>query len=301
MYKDHDLPLLTAEEERLHFQALEAGIFQRSRNPALMSRDEQARHQAILAQCGESESVLVRHNLRLVYMLCSVYRRRGSPEHDDLVQDGVIALITAIRQFRPALNYRFSSFAYRVIQNHLVKSLERVYSSTRLSNKTMKMLQETEALYRQIETQKGIGPSMQELRSASPLPERFFSLIEPLLGSKLYQWDELDQQILESVPYTNETHAKTELSVLRETITQLVLALPPRNCLCIQLRMGMGKDKPYQLEEVASELGVSRETVRGLINEGFERLKPELIKRGLHLMLEGMLGDPTETPVPRRR
>ena len=73
---------------------------------------------AVLARTDvEAEGVLLSRYLRLIRFYASRYALNG--DVDDLVQEGLIALLTAIPQFEPALGKRFASFAQVCICNRM--------------------------------------------------------------------------------------------------------------------------------------------------------------------------------------
>jgi RNA polymerase primary sigma factor len=61
--------------------------------------------------------------------------------------------------------------------------------------------------------------------------------------------------------------------LIREDVIQAMEDLTPRLRLVLALRFGFYDDRPRTLEEVGVELGVTRERVRQLERQAFERLR----------------------------
>lgn len=87
-------PPLSAEEEQLCFEKMEAG-------------NEEARQKLIL------------HNLRLVSHIVRKYYA-SAPNQEDLVSIGTIGLVKAVDTFRPSAGARFATYAARCIQNEIL-------------------------------------------------------------------------------------------------------------------------------------------------------------------------------------
>lgn len=69
---------------------------------------------------------LVIENKKLVYKVYNEIRKKfdTSQYEEDLIQEGLVALITAARAFSPDLNLSFSTLAYTAIRNQMLKFLK---------------------------------------------------------------------------------------------------------------------------------------------------------------------------------
>jgi RNA polymerase nonessential primary-like sigma factor len=107
MHNPHKRPLLTAGEEI-----------------ALARRV----HGDDPADSLEARNELVMRNLGLVGKMVRFSMRRGSPDHDDLFSEGLLALIKAAAFYKPwnqPKAIRFTTYACKAIKNDLNKWLER--------------------------------------------------------------------------------------------------------------------------------------------------------------------------------
>ena len=67
---------------------------------------------------------------------------------------------------------------------------------------------------------------------------------------------------------------ETQREMVRNEISSAVASLPPRERKILELRFGLGnKIRPYTLEEIGLEFGISRERVRQLQNVALSRLR----------------------------
>lgn len=89
------------------------------------------------ARAGDEEAAsrLVRSHLGFVVHIARRYRRFGLPL-DDLVQEGTIGLIHAVRRFDPGRNIRLCTYAAWWIRAHIQAYVVRTWSLVRLSTGT---------------------------------------------------------------------------------------------------------------------------------------------------------------------
>lgn len=103
--------------------------------PALSVAEERAL--AARAQAGDDEAAgrLVQSHLGFVVAIARRYRRFGLPL-SDLVQEGTIGLIHAVRRFDPARETRLSTYAAWWIRAHIQAYVVRTWSLVRLGTGT---------------------------------------------------------------------------------------------------------------------------------------------------------------------
>ena len=103
---------------------------------------EEERELAVLAGKGDKEATdrLVTSHLNYVIKLARGYRRSGVPM-SDLIQEGVIGLVQAVKRFNPHKKVRLSTYAMWWIrasmQDHIVRSWSLVRLSTTSAQKSL--------------------------------------------------------------------------------------------------------------------------------------------------------------------
>jgi RNA polymerase sigma-32 factor len=103
---------------------------------------EEERDLARLAGAGDSEATqrLVTSHIRFVLKIARGYRRSGVPMAD-LVQEGMLGLVQAIKRFNPERDARLSTYASfsirAAIQDHVVRSWSLVRLSTSSAQRSM--------------------------------------------------------------------------------------------------------------------------------------------------------------------
>ena len=105
---------------------------------APLSKDEE--HALILAaQTGDrrAEETLIRSQMKSITMMARRYSRSGRVDEGDLIADGIIALIDAIRRFDSSDGFRLWSFAQYQIREAMQSSVVFQSSTFDIPSRTM--------------------------------------------------------------------------------------------------------------------------------------------------------------------
>ncbi len=128
---------------------------------------EEERALALRAQAGDAEAErrMMEANLRLVFKLARSYVHRGLPL-SDLIAEGNLGLLKAVRKFRPDKGTRFSTYAIWWIRQSIVRALANQARLIRLPVHVelllARYLREKEALTQHL----GRPPSLAEVAQA---------------------------------------------------------------------------------------------------------------------------------------
>lgn len=227
---------------------------------------------------------LVCANLRFVVKVACEYRGYGL-RLADLVQEGNIGLMQAVRKFDPDRGLRLITYAVwwirASIQNFIMKSWSLVkIGTTQAQRKLFYKFAQTRNALRNLTGDDALAEVAAELEVNEAVVEE--------MCLRLGQRDtSLDVELAEGEHYTlldilpdqrdNQEHLlidheEQQLLVRR---TQAALAgLPPRERQIIEQRILA--ETPRTLQEIADEFGISRERVRQLEQNALCRLKTAL-------------------------
>jgi len=102
--------------------------------PRRLSVDEEAELWA-RKQAGdkEAEDLLIEHNMRLVTHIARKYYASES-DYEDLLSQGNIGLINAVRSFNPENGAKFATYACRCIQNEFRMKFRKMQNAPKMSS-----------------------------------------------------------------------------------------------------------------------------------------------------------------------
>lgn len=209
---------------------------------------------------------LILANMGLVKSIANKYTHKHELESfdfDDLVQEGVIALMHAIDTYDPASGYTFSTYATRVITNTMSREV--------IEKDSMIRLPEVFAIKRYNQKRKG------EQVVAVP---RASVRLEQHVGGQKAQMRGMTETVADTIRDRQpSSHALVGFSESSTTIYQKIIEhLEPREATVVMLHFGLCADgAEHDLATIGRMLHVSRERIRQTRNKAFEKLRPHLM------------------------
>jgi RNA polymerase sigma-32 factor len=253
----------------------------------LLSREEEYRLGTAYRNLGDRQSAqtLICANLRFVVKIAHEYRGYGLRTLD-LIQEGNIGMMMALKKFEPARGLKFITYAVwwirAYINNFIMKNWSLVkIGTTQAQKKLFFKLNQTRRALRRLTGREEPQDIANELavrddeveEMARRMAARDASLNLQLTEGSDYTLldtlaDERDNQetlLLEhEEAHLLSTRVKGALTVLNERERHIV----QQRILC---------DTPQTLQELADHYGISRERIRQIEKSSLEKLKGQLV------------------------
>ena len=286
-------PLLTKAEEVMLAEQIERGYMARgelTRGNLSLKRVQDLRR---MIEAGEAaRERLIVSNSRLVISIAKKYISRGVP-FTDLIQEGNIGLIRAIKKFDYRRGFKFSTYATwwirqavtRVIANHGRTVRVPVHMTTEIGKVSRKQHALTQRLGREPtieELAETLNKTPGEVEDIKKIVQQTYaySLEAPIRGN-----DEstLGDFIEDSQSLSPDETATSHL--MREHLNKAMMGLPSREAQILQFRYGFMDGRVYTLAEIGRKMGITRERVRQIEHQALRRLRLPDVQRKLRTYL----------------
>ena len=255
-------------------------------NP-LFSPEEEL-HYARRAASGDfaARQKMIERNLRLVVNIAKHYVNRGVPLLD-LVEEGNLGLMHALDKYDPERGFRFSTYATWWIRQNIERAIMNQSRTIRLPVHVIKELNLVLRAKRHLEANANreasmediahlLGKSAEEVRSVLAHNEHMASLDAPL---------DIDPMLSIGESISDEHNAGPEAGLQSQEIESLVKQwleqLNEKQRVVIERRFGLNNQEVCTLEDLAGQLGLTRERVRQIQLEALGQLRRILRRRGL--------------------
>ncbi len=256
-------PLLSAEEERELARRKDAG-------------DEAAKRRLI--EC----------NLRLVMSITRNYTKAGVPLLD-LIQEGNLGLIRAVEKFDWKLGFKLSTYATWWIRQAVSRALADQGRTIRLPVHVAEQARKVLRARRVLTQRLNHDPTVEEIAKESGFTEervrQLFELVEdPVsLETPVGDGESLYGDLIEDT-HSDRPDDETAKQFRSVDLAQAMFRLDPRLRRVLAMRFGLEGHTPKTLEEVGTDLGITRERVRQLESRALQQLRS--VAPGLQFYLE---------------
>jgi len=242
-------------------------------------RSEIVKHfEQIRERTRRATNHMIQANLRLVVSVAKGHIDWGVPILD-LIQEGNIGLMQAVRKFDHRRGCKFSTYAIRWIWQAINRAVNDQSRMVRLPGHVVDDLTKLVRARNSLAQKLGRQPTEKELASETGLPsKKIESLLKVISGVPV----SLDTPVGEDGSQLGDFIAdqailqpeeQSTASLLREELSRKLESLTPRERRIIELRFGLGNEYDRTLAEVGTELGLSKERIRQIEKEALAKLR----------------------------
>jgi RNA polymerase primary sigma factor len=273
------VPLLTAEEEVDLAKRMEKG--REAREKLSEGVDDWEERERLLWYVRDGQAAqehLIKANSRLVVSVAKKYVGRGVP-FLDLIQEGNIGLIRAVKKFDYRRGYKFSTYATWWIRQAVTRAIADQGRTIRVPVHMYEQINRLTRTTRQLVQELGRDPTTEEIAEELGVTprkvEHIMRVSQRPLSLEMPVGEEEDSYLGDFIEDEDADSPQESAGqqLLREVIDEIFQSLTPREVRILQLRFGLVDGYCYTLEEVGKKFGVTRERIRQIEAQALSRLR----------------------------
>lgn len=228
--------------------------------------DEAARQEIITA------------NLRFVVSVARNYKDYGL-SLVELISEGNVGLLEAVKRFDETRGFKFITYAVWWIRQAILKALAEQGKIARPPmsqiNDLQKIEKESSALSQVLgrsptytEIAEHVDISAERTHNAMVVSQQDLSFDAPA-----YADEDTPLQAVYASPQQVGIEAEYDEAEMQSTLSTCLRVLDERETTIVRAYFGLGDGEPKTLEEIGTQLGVTRERVRQLRNRALDKLR----------------------------
>ncbi len=224
---------------------------------------------------------LVTANLRFVVKIANEYAGYGF-NIMDLIQEGTIGLMMAVKKFNPYKNFRLISYAVWWIRAYIQAYIMNNYSLIKVgtTQNQRKLFYNLAKIKRELELKGEEGPTPEAIAEVLDVKPVEVSEMEMRLAGKDFSLEytapDSEQRLLDTLPdtrvnYVEQIEEEDERIFNAQIVREALSKLNEKERFIIEKRIL--EENPMTLQEIGEILGITRERVRQIEARALRKLK----------------------------
>ena len=240
----------------------------------LISAKEEIELAKVIQEGGDGMDAAIERfllaNLRLVLYQVSKIKTDDADQQQDLVQEGNIGLITAIKKFNPSYGCRFSTYALWWVRQSINRCLEKD-RTIKIPTYRQDMNKKIVSAYREMGENQSVIPKLCDYFG---LPEKDIMLaLTPCSCTSLETEISDGMSIMDLLGEDDDFESRLLEKERQDQILLLLSALEKHEKIVIEKRFGLGGQDPTSYQKIGEEMGISRSQVCQIVSKTLKELR----------------------------
>lgn len=275
--QSHRYPLLTASEEITLARQVQAWL-------AIGDPEKPTKQQkAVISKGRRARDRFFLSNIRLVVNVAGKYKKySGTLTLEDLIQEGLVGLDSAIHKFEPALGYKFSTYSYWWIRQGITRAINRNSRIIHLPMQANDQLRKSMDYMQQHLREQGKLPPLDDVAKHCGIQREtllnylnhnasVLSLDQKMPGGESYG----DFMDVVADPRSLQSDAD-DLQEFSDVLHEAIDDLTPEHQHIIRSRYFANERIPTPYIEISQDLKVSRQATQQMHNRAMNSLRLRL-------------------------
>ena len=269
--------ILTSEEEQEYGTKIQAYVTLDEEKQKIEKENNSQLYQDYVS----ARDQFISHNIRLVVKIANQYLGYKVPI-EDLIDEGMFGLMTAVEKFDPTRGFRFSTMAMWWIRQAITRFATQNRRQIRYPAHVQEMLskinkarQEYVNLHNEEPTDEEIADMLKGEITADKIKE-LYQNTQPITSMNALVGDEDNSEVGDFIPDEGDKSpdqyvSDAENKELIETLMNGALTEQEKNI--VEKRNGIHGQQEETLEQIGAEIGLTRERVRQLEKGAYDKMK----------------------------